>query len=112
MSIGQQEKEKQTEKSEKKKQVSKAQIFDHIRESCFNDQFYLTKILVSAFGKHAGMMLLRLAIYILIVYPFFTEILGLTRAIAGICMILVVIAYYSLKGIYIKLRTEVQDGAG
>jgi hypothetical protein len=105
---GHQENEKQIEK----RKVSKAELFDHIRESCVKDPFYLTKILVTVVGKHAGMLLIRIGIYILIVFPFFTNVLEFSRTTSAIAVILLIIGYYSLRGIYDKLTTEVKNGSG
>lgn len=77
-----------------------------------NDTFYLTRVMVSAVGKHAGMLILRLAVYVLVVYPFFTEILGLSRGASGVCVLLCIVAYYSVRSIFDRLKDEVKDGSG
>lgn len=112
MSTGLQESEKLTGKKETKSTVSKAAIFDHIKESCVSDPFYITRVLVSAVGKHAGMIVVRMAIYILVLFPFLTEIVGLSRGSASVGVLLLIIAYYSMRSIYDRLRSEVNNGAG
>jgi len=47
----------------------------------------------------------------LVVYPFFTDVLGLTKGVAAVFVLLSIISYYSLRTIYDRLKAEVKDGA-
>jgi len=95
-----------------KKKIDKRAILKHLIDMSDKDPFYLTKILVSIVGKNAGMLALRLGIYILIVFPFLTEIVGLTRGVAAITVLGLVVLYYSARGFYDKIKNEVEDGSG
>jgi len=95
-----------------KKKIDKRILLKHIIDESDKDIFYLTKILVSTVGKHAGMLILRLVIYVLVVFPFLTEVVGLSRGGAAVCVLGLIILYYSARGFYDKIRNEVEDGSG
>jgi len=66
---------------------------------------------VSAVGRHAGMLIIRLAIYVLVVFPFLTDVLGLSRGVSAVCVLGLIVVYYSSRTIYDRLKTEVKNGS-
>lgn len=95
-----------------KKSINRSILFRHIIDESDKDIFYLTKILISVVGKHAGILLLRLAIYILVVFPFLTEVVGLSRGYSTVVVFGLIIIYYSGRAAYDRLKVEVENGSG
>ena len=84
-------------------------ILKHFMDESEKDPLYLTKIILHAVGTNIFSMILRIAIYVLLLYPFLTNILHVTQGIASLIVFLGIILYYSAKTVYDKIMKKVKD---
>jgi hypothetical protein len=96
-------------KKEDMAKIDKWEIFNHIKEESIRDPLYFTKILVHAFGQNLVSYIIRIAIYVLIVYPALTSIFHLSQGIATLFVIIGVVIYYSAITIYNKIAHQIKD---
>lgn len=89
----------------------KMELFNHIREECVKNPFFLTRMILTAFGSNLIQFVIRIAIYMLILYPFMTSILHVPAGVAYLFVTLSIVAYYSALSIYHKLIKDVKARA-
>jgi hypothetical protein len=110
------EKEPQTGKRKKKMpnntsedKIDKKELFNHVKESCVKDPFYVTKMLLSAFGRNAVDTIVRIAIYVLILFPLLTSVLHIPNGVAYILVTFFIILYYTIISIYRKIVKQIKE---
>jgi hypothetical protein len=84
-------------------------MLGHVKEECVKDPLYMTKLLVSVFGKNIFTIIIRILAYVL-VYYIATTYLGITKTVAGILVFAVIISYNSFKMILHKIRDGAKNG--
>lgn len=89
--------------------INKKDLFNHIKESCIRDPFYVTKMLLSAFGRNAVDTIVRIAIYILILFPLLTSVFHIPTGVAYVLVTFFIIMYYTVISIYRKIVKQVKD---
>ena len=89
--------------------ITPKDILKHFMDESEKDPLYLTKIILHAVGTNIFSMIFRIAIYVLILYPFLTNILHVTQGIASLLVFLGIILYYSAKTVYDKIMKKVKD---
>lgn len=92
---------------EERPKLSNKEIVKHMIDMSCEDPLYFTKLMLKAFGSNLFLIVGRLLIISLIVYPICTNIIGLSRSVTGILMVSAIIGYYSLLAIWRKIK----DGA-
>lgn len=93
---------------EKPKNEAK-ELMGHVKEECIKDPLYMTKLLVSVFGKNIFTIIIRILAYVL-VYYIATTYLGIAKTTAGILVFAVIISYNSFKMILHKIRDGAKNG--
>jgi hypothetical protein len=91
---------------ETKIKADRRELFNHIKEACIADPFYVTKILLGAVGKNFFDIVIRMAIYVLILYPFLLKVVGLSQGVAFVLVIGGIIIYHSAIAIYHRIADD------
>lgn len=96
---------------EKNSKVSpgKWELFNHIKEECVNDPFYMTKILLTTVGKNTIDIVVRIALYVIVVYPALTTVLHVPNGVAALLVVVGIILYHSSLAIYHRIVNEAND---
>jgi hypothetical protein len=93
---------------EKAKSETKV-ILGHVKEECIKDPLFMTKLLVSSFGKNIVAIVVRIMAYV-VVYYIATTYIGISKTVAGILVLATIISYNSFKIILHKIRDGAKNG--
>jgi len=92
-------------------------IFNHIKESSINDPLYITKIIMHSVGKNLIDIVVRIAIYIIVVFPLLTVVLQVPQGVAALLVVVGIVLYHSSIAIYrrivkeaVETKTTVKEG--
>jgi len=89
--------------------LGKWELFNHIKEESVKDPFYMTKILLSTVGKNTVDILVRIALYVIVVYPALTTVLHVPNGVAALLVVVGIILYHSSLAIYHRIVNEAKD---
>jgi hypothetical protein len=84
-------------------------IFNHIKESSIEDPLYITKIIFGAVGKNMIDIVIRIAIYIIVVYPLLTVVLQVPQGVAALLVVVGIVLYHSSIAIYRRIAKEATE---
>jgi len=85
------------------------ELMGHVREECVKDPLYMTKLLVSVFGKNIFAIILRILAYLLVAYVAVTYF-DMSKTVAAILVFATIISYNSFKMILHKIRDGAKNG--
>lgn len=88
--------------------ISAKDILGHFMDESEKDPLYLTKIIISSFGKNIVSYLIRIVAYLIILYAMVTY-LYIPQNIAWLITIGCIISYYALRSIKDKVITGINN---
>lgn len=92
--------------------VDKWQLFNHIKEACIADPFYMTRLIFHAVGKNMIDIVVRIAIYVIVVYPLLTSVLHVPQGVAALLVVIGIVLYHSSIAIYKRIAKEAAETSG
>ena len=81
----------------------------HIREECVKDPLFLTKILVTTFGKNIFTVVIRVAGYVAVFWVLTTQ-MHVSNGLASFAVLCVILIYNSFKMVYGNIISGAKNG--